>query len=341
MTKIIFFLIALVLVIFGAGYVWYSASVESRRSDSTEEATVEIAPGTSSVGIGEKLLQENLIGDLNVWQIYLRLNSDAVLKAGNFEIPRDANIPEIVRILAGTGLSNSVRVTFLEGWRNSQYAEQLEKSFATIGGSVFSQEEFLTIVANPDGFTFSTEAADFLGIYKPAGKSLEGFLYPNTYEFAGDASTLSIINSLIVEHVNRTRNLDLPSDYYNKLVLASIVEKESFTNEEKATIASVFSNRLRIGQALQSDATVNYATGNSNPRPTFAELAIDSPYNTYKYPGLPPTPINNPRLESIQAALNPASTSYFYFIHQQDGSSQVRFARTYAEHLENVRIYLD
>ena len=113
------------------------------------------------------------------------------------------------------------------------------------------------------------------------------------------------------------------------------------TNEERDEISSVFTNRLEIGMALQSDATVNYATGKSDPRPTFADTKIDSPYNTYKYPGLPPTPICNPRIESIEAALNPADTDYYYFIHEQTGSGKVHFAKTESEHNANIAKYLD
>jgi UPF0755 protein len=127
---------------------------------------------------------------------------------------------------------------------------------------------------------------------------------------------------------------------YEAIILASIVEKEAnnFPNE-KATIAGIFLNRLKIGMPLQSDATVNYATGKSEASPSLVDLEVNSPYNTYKHKGLPPTPISNPSVKSIEAVLNPADTEYLYYLHDQK-TGQPYYAKTHEEHVQNKFKYL-
>ena len=122
------------------------------------------------------------------------------------------------------------------------------------------------------------------------------------------------------------------------ITLASIIEREVQSPLDKKMVADIFDKRLAAGIALQSDATVNYLTGKKTTRPSGADLEINSPYNTYKYRGLPPGPIGNPGLASIDAVIYPTSNSYYYFITDKDGRAV--YAKTYAEHLQNVQKYL-
>jgi len=344
MKKLIYIVIALAILV-GVAYLyfnnWYNSGLEKRQSESTDKVSFTVASGEGSDSIGKNLKTAGLIDSELLFKLYLRReNLGGEIQAGTFAIPKNSTIPEIVTTLSKAVDLNTVRVTIIEGYRNSQVGPVVETAFKGKQGAVFSLTDFNTIVKTPDKYTFNTEVQNFLNTYKPAGKSLEGFLYPDTYEFKNTATTQSVVETMIKQFIKKTENVEKGTNFYKNLTLASIVERESFTNAERPTIASVFSNRLKIGMALQSDATVNYATGKSDPQPTLEDTKVNSPYNTYKYTGLPPTPICNPRIESIQAAVSPAKTDYYYFIHEQDGSGTVHFAKTSAEHYANVRKYL-
>jgi UPF0755 protein len=296
--------------------------------------------------VGEILADNGLIGDRVAYDIYLRLTEKgANFKAGTYEFRENQSLIEITDELVEGAVAKGVRITYPEGFTKDQIITRTADNFANVEDNNFSVDEMREIIQTPENYNFSPEITSFLEEHKPADKPLEGFLYPDTYEFAKDADELGIIEEMLNNFIEKTADLGDPTvqdlSFYETLVLASIVEKESFTNEEKPQIASVFANRLEIGMLLQSDATVNYATQDNNPRPTYQDLETDSPYNTYRVQGLPPTPITNPRTESIAAALDPAETDFYYFIHEQDGSGQVHFAETETGHYENVRRYLD
>lgn len=344
MKKLLYLLVFLVIVGIGAYFFfenWYSTGIENRVSDSQETVRFDVESGEGTSSIGARLKEEQLIENDLLFKLYLkRENKGGVIQAGEFEIPRNSNIVEIVEILSNARELDIVRVTLIEGYTTKQIGETLASKFTSIEGAQFSKAEFDKITRDPDAYDFSEGVETFLSKYKPTGNRLEGFLYPDTYEFENEITTLDLIDKLVQQFITKTASID-KTDFYDNLILASIVERESLTNEERPKIASVFHNRLGIGMALESDATVNYATGKSTPQATYEDLRIDSPYNTYKYPGLPPTPISNPRIESLQAAVNPADTDYYFFLHEQDGTGEVHFARTLAEHNRNRALYLD
>ncbi len=345
MKKLVY-LVIFVIFLSGVGYFgfnyWYSNGIDKRISTSEEKVAFEVSKGESSDSIATNLVEAGLIDDEMLFKLYLKRTGKAAnIQAGNFEIPKNANIVEIVEILGKATIIETVKVTIIEGYRNTKVQDVLAQKFGSVPDTNFSVSEFESMTKNPDDYQFSANIQTFLDQYKPKGKSLEGFLYPDTYEFKTTASTKEVVEKMLTNFINKTKSLEKGEDFYDKLVLAAIIERESFTNEERPIIASVFYNRLKAGWKLESDATVNYATGSDNPRPTYKELETNSPYNTYKFVGLPPTPINNPRVQSIEAAINPATTEYYFFIHEQDGSGQVHFARTLAEHNANVAKYLD
>jgi UPF0755 protein len=323
-------------------YQNYNNAINAKGPD--ERVAITIPAGSNTDKIADILKSEGLLADTNTLKLYLRLSGKGGnMKAGDYELNKNMSLIEIVDKLIEGAVAKGVRVTIPEGKRVSVTADLIEAEFNKAGAK-FDRAAFTEITSNPDNASLNETSKSFLKDRKPAGKSLEGFLYPDTYEFPANASALLIVEKMLGNFIDKTEDLPLTSDgrsFFENLTMASIVEKESYTNEEKVSVASVFDNRLAAGMLLQSDATVNYATGNSNPRPTFQELAIDSPYNTYKYAGLPPGPVNSPRLASIEAAMTPADTDYYYFIHKQDASHQVYFARTLAEHNANVARYLD
>jgi UPF0755 protein len=228
-----------------------------------------------------------------------------------------------------------VTITTIEGWNNKQVAEYLESK------NLFSKDEFLGAL---DAFDESAYPI----LKRPANKTLEGYLFPDTYRVPEQATPEDVIAKMLANFSSRLKSIGItdPNVEYNGLTLheiltlASIIEKESggksvgklSLQEERDLVASVFYNRLRIGQALESDATVNFVTGKDTPGASYADLQVDSPYNTYKYAGLPPGPICNPSLGSIQAAIRPATSDFFYFLHKQP-SGEVEFSRTFQEHV--------
>lgn len=346
LIKVLIFLLVILGLIGIGGYLffnsWYDSGINNTASESTEMVKFEVAPGEGSESIGGRLKEQGLIESEIIFKLYLRFEDKAQdIQAGDFLIAKNLTIPEIVDVLSKGLELDIVRVTVIEGFRLTQINDLLIKSFEGKEEKEYDANEFNTFTRAPDAVEFEAEVKAFLDQHKPAGKSLEGFLYPDTYEFENNATTKYVIESMIRQFIKKTENITKDDGFYRDLILASIIERESFTNDEKPIISSVFVKRLDIGMALQSDATVNYATGVDNPETTEAERAIDSPFNTYKYTGLPPTPINSPRLESIQAAINPADTDYFYFLHEQEGSGQVHFSNTFNEHLENKAKYLD
>jgi len=247
-----------------------------------------------------------------------------------------------------------ISLTFIEGLSNKELGDFLAQK-----GVVDSQSDFLAAVKN-----FSIEKYPFLPAQ--AAGNLQGFLYPDTYRFFKDITDRNITSStaasdIVIDKLLATFGQKIPPDaaalakaqglsLYQAITLASIIEKETgreaISDEQKqgldterGIIAGIFYNRLKIGMALESDATVNYITGKNDPSVSEADTKINSPYNTYKYPGLPPTPISNPSLSSILAVLHPTQTNYMYFLHDQT-TGKAYYAVTYEEHLANKQKYL-
>ncbi len=227
-------------------------------------------------------------------------------------------------------------VTVIEGWNNEEVAEYFEKQ------GLFPKADFLTALNSFDESPYAL-------LKRPAGMTLEGYLFPDTYRIPKDATPDDVIRKMVGNFNSRLNSIDVNDSsvkynglsLYEIITLASIIEKESGGNgattgslslqEERDLVASVFYNRLKIGQALESDATVNFVTGKDTPGASLADLEINSPYNTYKYAGLPPGPICNPSLGSIKAAIKPAQSDYFYFLHKQP-SGVVEFSKSFEEH---------
>ena len=250
-----------------------------------------------------------------------------------------------------------VHITFIEGWTDKDIAAYLEKL------KLLQAEDFLTTLKNFDASSYPVLS------FKPKAASLEGFLFPDTYFVAKQTTSEAVIKKALdnfsgkwtqaTGFTSMKKEKFVPNSYpaeplspYEVLIFASIIEKETgrnvsslsssqvqTLNTERKTIAGIFYNRLSIGQALQSDATINYVTGKSDPTPSQADLEAKSPYNTYTHRGLPPGPICNPSLSSIEAALNPIKTDYFYFLHRQS-DGQVFYAKTLDQQVINKQKYL-
>jgi UPF0755 protein len=228
-------------------------------------------------------------------------------------------------------------ITFVEGWSNKDIANYLEKQ------GVVSSADFLAAIKN-----YNTSAYDAF-LPEQAKGNLEGFIFPDTYFIPKTASAGESLSDIIIgkaldnfsQKISPAMKQQAAAkgmSLYQIMTLASVIEKESGSNQDdKKMIAGVFYNRLQAGMPLQSDATVSYVTGHSPI--TADDINVDSPYNTYKYKGLPAGPICNPSLNSIMAALYPTDSSYFYFL-TIPGTGRAVFAVTYEDHLKNKAKYL-
>lgn len=268
----------------------------------------------------ESLAAAGLISSATGFRIYGRIaGNDRSLKPGTYLVKRGTPWPEIMKaLIGGRGLVRSV--TIPEGLALAQIAEIVGKALDVPAASV-------TAAASDTGLRRR------LGVPTP---TLEGYLFPDTYAFPEGTDPGRAVSEMVRRFEREwdpkwnARLTELAMSRHAIVTLASIIEEEAKLPQERAVISSVYHNRLKIGMPLQADPTVQYARGTHTERVTFKDLEIDSPYNTYKYPGLPVGPISSPGGESLRAALFPAQTDYLYFVAFPDGHHE--FRRTLDEH---------
>lgn len=286
---------------------------------------VQIRPGMSAREVADELYRLGLIRDKGYFLGVARaLGSDTQLKAGTYTVTPGESLFALLRDFS-QGNVLQVRVTIPEGYS----LREIARTLAAYG--LVDEERFLRL-------TFGEYPAAVAGHALP---TLEGYLFPDTYFFTLDMTEEQIIDAMLTRfeevalpHIERSSAGLTPHEV---VTLASIVEREAKVAEERPIIASVYLNRLRTGMPLQADPTVIYALGEPVDRLLYSHLRVDSPYNTYRYAGLPPGPIASPGLASILAVLRPADTEYLYFVARGDGTHV--FSHTYAEHERAVSQY--
>jgi len=314
-----------------------------------------VEPGTPARSIGKNLVAAGLIGDDLLFEAYVRVNGLASqLEAGTFILAPSMTMAEIVEALQEAE-ATSVTITIPEGWRLEQVVEYLDEAeiFAETDGAL---EQYRAQVTGGDLSGLDPTRYPFLQ-ERPAGSSLEGYLFPDTYEIPAVAPVaadvlgrqLDTFAARVIPAYEEAVQAGTTSyDLYTVLTLASIVEREAVVPEERPDIAAVYLNRLATGMRLEADPTVQYAMGYQEDSgqwwktPVFLEeySSVISPYNTYLNDGLPPGPIASPGLSSIQAVLAPAEHDYVYFVAIPDGTGRHVFATTFEEHAANVQTYL-
>ncbi len=316
------------------------SDIESPAGSDSTAMVFTINPGESAATIAPRLQREGLVADSQLFLYVVRYRGlDAQLEAGEYELRPNMTMDEIIDTLQH-GRLREVTVTIPEGKRAEEVAALLEES------GVVDSETFMAAVRS------GSAAYDFLSD-RPADApaSVEGYLFPETYRIPVDYDAAQIVDLLLSTFGERfTAEMrqaatDEGLTVHQVVTLASIVEREAVVAEERPIIASVYLNRLEQGMYLQSDPTVQYALGYQEdtgqwwkiPMSLEEDVQVDSPYNTYMYPDLPPGPICSPGLASIQAVLNPAETPYLFFFSKFDGSHA--FAETYEEHLRNQEQY--
>jgi UPF0755 protein len=288
---------------------------------------IDIRRGESSQSVGMRLERTGLIRSRYFWNAICRLGKDQI-KTGTYRIKTPASQIAIYKTLI-SGKEVLHKVTIPEGVTLKKMANIIEES------GVCSAQDFLSAARD----------MTILNKYHIPNQSMEGYLFPNTYLFPAEYPAEKIVTTMADNLFSNLKNIDpailsmTPKELNEKIVIASIVEREYRVENEAPVMAGVFYNRIKIKMALQSCATVEYIITEIQNRPhpsvlLFSDIEIEHPYNTYIKPGLPPGPISAPGLTALKAAFSPSNTNYLYFRLEDVASGRHYFSRTYDEHIK-------
>lgn len=329
--KVIAIITILILALIG-GYVYIQIGPYDKNSK--KDIIVEIPNGSTLTDVSNILKENKLIKNKILFKVVAKFKpNEHGVKAGKYLLNQSYSNSKILDILlSGKIYNEGIKVTIPEGLT---YKETIK--YLTDKG-IGNKEKYEKLINNPKEFY-----NEFSFLKEDDIKSLEGFLYPDTYYFEKNSTEKEVLSEMLkrfnqmytdkFKEEQEKRGLTLQQ----VVNLASIVEKEAVLDEDRPMIASVFYNRLDIGMPLQSDATIQYIFDERKDRVMYKDLKIDSPYNSYVNKGLPPTPIANPGVKSIEAVLNPATSDYLYFVATMDGKNN--YSKTYEEHLKHVESY--
>ncbi len=328
MKKIIIFVICIIMVC----AVFMHFRTYNTVSQNLVEVQFDVKKGDDIITIGRNLAKHDLIGNRFYFYYYAWSNKlRGSIDAGKYTLEPHSSIAQIVyKMTSGDTVihkKEDIKITFPEGWTINKMSERLLKN-------ELPGDEFKKLAENPSQTLY--EQYPFL----PKGASLEGYLFPDTYFFVPSATAESIIIKMLdnfdkkVDQDYRNTIVQNGDNLRDIIIFASVIEGEVSNAGDRRVVAGIFKNRLDIGMALQSDATIDYIKGIPEIKHTQSDIEIDSPYNTYKYPGLMPGPINNPSLESIEAAMAPQDTDYMYFLNNAN-TGEIVFAKTFEQHIVN------
>ncbi|MCX7919564.1 MAG: endolytic transglycosylase MltG [bacterium] len=310
---IIFLLLDILIILYINIYTPYDSKYYSR--------TVIIPPKTSTYGIALLLERAELINSPLLFVLYVKLGgASKSLKAGNYQLDSQMSLAEIVnRLQVGAEATGSM-VTIPEGYNLEQIANLLQSR------AIVTATDFIAAAQSPE----------YLARYRISRNNLEGYLFPDTYRFYPNIPAKKAIDLMLVEFDKQVIPLYENAKKHTKfsldqiITLASLIEKETGGESEKKLISAVFHNRLKRGMPLQCDPTIRYIVKKPTELLTKEDMQVESPYNTYLHRGLPPGPICNPGLSSIEAALHPDPSGYLYFVSRNDGTHE--FSYTLQQH---------
>jgi UPF0755 protein len=352
---LIIFIFLILLAAGGFFYVYYQIDTPLAVKGEAKEVTIEKGMGIKA--ITQQLEDMGLIRDADYFNLYIYLNNVKNLQAGDYSLSPSMSIPEIVTIVSG-GLVNrsEICVTIPEGFAVKEIDACLAQISQVQTGDCLNcskvKEKEVDGHMVTTGLIQSGELINFdprlitdhLSLITSVGGGLEGYLFPDTYIFDRKSTAQDIVRKML-DNFDRKVTPEMRDEIEKRnktleqiITMASIVQQEASSTEEMPRIAGVFYNRLAINMPLQSDTTVNYITGKGMRQPLIEDTKIDSPYNTYKYKGLPPGPICNPGLEAIKAAIWPEKNDYYYFLHPLNAPTV--FSKTEAEHRANKAKWL-
>lgn len=304
----------------------YSKALETPNSEDTTNVELEVKDGETTDDILQSLVDKGLLKEkwINYVKIYLKFeNLSSSLQAGSYNLPKNLSIKEIIESLQN-GRDPEIWVTIPEGLRKDEIADRIAKEI-----SGFSKERFLALTIDKtfiDSLDMPVEMLD-----------LEGYLFPDKYSFAQGVTEEDIIKRMIENFKTKVGT----DDSYEDIIFASIVEREGYDDTDRPIIAGIVIKRYEEGWKLGLSTTVLYYFKSWDEEILTSEDLADTsnPYNTYALLGLPPTPICNPGLESINAVRNPVETNYYYFIRGNDNVTH--YGITHEDHLENISKYLN
>ncbi len=307
--------------------------------DDTISVTIEDNIGTE--GAVDVLFTAGVINSRSAFLAHAVLTGERTnIKSGTYQFSGEISMSDVLdEITEKRQQQDEVEITLLEGWTIDDIAEYLANA------ELVNYDTFIAVAntKNVEDIIPGTEYP-FLQA-KPNSAGLIGYLFPDTYRIFDGETEIGIIERLLnnfgTQYTEQMANDVIASGRtnYDTLILASIVEKEVQTPKDKAIVAGIFWKRLDQGMRIQSDATINYVTHKGTTTPSSTDLQVESAYNTYRNDGLPPTPIANPGLDSLTAAVYPEESSYYYFLTTPEG--EVLYSQTYDQHLTKRAQYYD
>ncbi|MBT4723001.1 endolytic transglycosylase MltG [Candidatus Falkowbacteria bacterium] len=320
----------LILVIFVVIFFYYSSEVNVVNKGTDERKSFVIEKGEGISDISEKLKDQGFIKNESAFKLHVIFSGQkSKFQNGEYSLPTNLSIKDLVdKIVNVRWTLEENEIILIEGWNIVEMDEYLAGENVIKSGELL---EYSETIKNKD-YDFLADRTDHT--------NLIGYLYPDTYRIYVDATVEDIVEKMLLNFDNKLTDemrkeiKKQGKTIHEVLTLASIVEREMFGYENRRVVAGVFQNRLDIGMALQSDATVNYITKKGTTRPTYADLEIDNRYNTYKYSGLPPGPINNPSIESIKSVIYYKDVPYMYFLTTPE--NEIVFSETHEEHVANT-----
>ncbi len=326
--KIVVAIVAIVLAVLMSVLVWFGITLNATVNNiSVDGEVIEVNSNTSIDSIAESLAQKKLIVSKEVFIIYAKFGpARGRLLPGPYLIKPSSSIREIINNMHSGKIAVS-KITFPEGITINDMAKRWQAA------GYGKKEDYIAVTKKL--------APEYSFVPSSSKQNPEGYLFPSTYKFKVGSSAEVLVRmqyeqfeaqALPLLQQKSVGNLD----QNQILTLASIVEKEALTQEDRKLVAGVFLNRIAQNMSLQSDVTVNYATGKTITEPK--DIAFVSPYNTYQIKGLPPTPINNPSTNAIEAVLQATPSQYLYFLAGNDG--KVYYAENYEKHVENIKKHL-
>lgn len=330
----------LLLTVIIAALVWYRTAL-GHHSRNTGSEHISVTSGQKTASILEDLAQKKIIKSPLAMKIYLYTHSDLKLQAGEYEFAPNTTTRQVIAALAsGEVSSQEVSLLFREGLTAKDMQAQLTKQ------GYLTDNSFLTLALTPiNKLPPSLRTFSFLKEV-PANATLEGYLFPDTYRVYKDFTAEDLVQKMLenfeAKLTPEVRSAVAKSGHSLQeiITMASLLEKEVRTEEDMKIVSGIFWDRISIGQALQSCASLAYILGVNKVQYTYEDTQIDSPYNTYKHRGLTPGPISNPGLRSIRAALAPVKTDYNYFLSRPDTGETV-FSVTLDQHNTAKAKYFD
>lgn len=339
--KKLFASIVSLFVLITAALVYSSASdvFFQQPAEDADEVSIEIRAGSNVRMIAAALAQQQVIDKPRLFEWYVRLKgATRDVQAGVFTLKKGMNHAQVLKQLIGTSFAKEIAITIPEGYRLEQMGDVFASHLTQVTPQAWTEA-----VLHPQQFVSEFPFLEHI----PSGHGMEGYLFADTYRFREDATAQEVVRRLLSTFKQRLEGLGIDPEakaithgltLHEFLTLASIVEREVRQPDTMAMVADIFLKRLDIGMALQADSTVNYVTGGNDPGVSIAATQIDSPYNTYKYPGLPPGPIAAPSQNALKAVLSPIENPYFYFLTDKNGD--IFYGRTFAEHNQNRAAHL-